>query len=360
MTALAALALGAIGTGSVAAQDQVFGAQTFKGNLDLRVSASGGETRWLDGGFGKLREGGDEGDTDALLRVASADLAWVPRFSWAVSGLVSVTRQAGQSNDLDLNEGYLAFRSGPAPTRLSARAGMFWPPISQEHEGANWLVADSITPSAVNSWIGEEVKVLGLEGKIERAVGDQRVALTAAVFRHNDMAGTLLTYRGWALHDVRMTANGDFALPPLSTSTAPFQAPITTPFLEVDGRTGYYARADWQTGWPVQLNLLHYDNRGDRVSSRNLQTAWRTLFWNGGATAALGDGTQAKAQVLWGRTLVGPDTPASPPMSASRPPTCCSAARPVRARSLSAATCSARTTTASSSRTTTTRTAGRR
>jgi hypothetical protein len=290
--------------------DDVFGAQAFDGSIDVRASATDGEASWLDGGFGKLRYGGD---TQGRLQVASADLAWKPQFSFDLSGLVSVTHQAGQSTAVDLNEAFLAFRSGPAPTRFSARAGVVWPPISLEHGGSTWQVSDSLTPSAVNSWVGEEVKVLAFEGKLEHRFADQQLAFTAAVFRHDDMAGTLLTYRGWALHDVRTTVWGHFPLPPLSPSKVPFQDQITNPFWEADGRAGYYARLDWRTPWPVSVNLFRYDNRGDRLSSYEMQTAWRTRFWNAGATVSLGRRTVAKAQVLWGNTLVGPHMPGGYP-----------------------------------------------
>jgi hypothetical protein len=302
--------------GPAAAQgDDILGPEAWDGSLDLRASAVGGETGWLDGGFGKLREGGDDGDTQARMRVAAADLAWKPQFSFAFSGLVSVVHQDGQSNGVDLNEAFLSYRSGPAATRVSARAGVFWPPVSLEHSGSSWRVTDTITPSAIDSWIGEEVKVLAFEGKLEHRFGDrQSLGFTGALFKHDDMAGTLLAYRGWALHDVRMTVGNHFPLPPLSASTAPYQAPVTNPFWEVDGRAGYYARIDWQTPWPVSVYAFRYDNRGDRVSNYELQTAWRTRFWNVGALAALGSRTEARAQVLWGNTLVGPDTPFGVPV----------------------------------------------
>ncbi len=306
----AALSLGFCWPGQALAQsNDIFGPAAFDGSVDLRASVVGGETAWLDGGFGKLREGGDGDDTKVRARIAAADFAWKPQFSFNFAGLVSVTHQNDQSKDVDLNEAFLSFRTGPAATRFSARAGVFWPPISLEHGGSTWQVTDSITPSAVNSWVSEEVKVLAFEGKLEHRFADQSVALTAALFKHDDMAGTLLAYRGWALHDMRLTIGGDFPLPPLSESIADYQSPETNPFWEVDGRAGYYARVDWKTSWPVSLNLLRYDNRGDRVSSYDLQTAWHTRFWNAGAMASLGQRTTARAQILWGNTLVGPDTP---------------------------------------------------
>jgi hypothetical protein len=289
--------------------DGVFGPQAFDGSIDLRASAVDGEMSWLDGGFGKLRYGGDTNDSEARGQVASADIAWKPQFSFALSGLVSVTHQAGQSTDIDLNEAFLSYRSGPASTRFSARAGVFWPPISQEHGGSTWQVTDSITPSAANSWVSEEVKVLAFEAKVEHRFSNQQIALTAAVFDHDDTSGTLLTYRGWALHDMRATVWGHFPLPALSPAIAPYQSQITNSFWELDGRPGYYARLDWQTPWPASVNLFRYDNRGDRRSGHDLQTAWRTRFWNAGAMVSLGQRTVARAQVLWGNTQVGPSTP---------------------------------------------------
>ena len=290
-------------------QADLFGRETLEADADLRASVVGGEDGWLDGGFGKLRYGGDAGDTVPRARIASLDLAWKPQISWNLSGLVSLSYQNQLDGEPDLSEAFVKFRSSPAPTRFSARAGVFWPPVSQEHGGGNWLVTDTITPSAANSWIGEEVKVLGLEGAVETAFGEHELALTAAAFLHNDMSGTLLTYRGWALHDLRITMNGDLPLAPLSPSKAPYQDTITSPFWEVDDKVGFYGRLDWTPPLPVTLNLFYYDNRGDRVSSRAMQTSWRTRFWNVGAMASLGASTEAKGQVMWGNTLVGPDTP---------------------------------------------------
>jgi hypothetical protein len=290
-------------------QADLFGPENLEASIDLRASVVGGEDGWLEGGFGKLRYGGDGGEAAVRARVAAVDLAWKPQISWNFSGLVSVSYQSQLDDEPDLSEAFVKFRSAPAATHFSARAGLFWPPVSQEHGGGSWLVTDSITPSAANSWVGEEVKVLGFEGTVETAFGEHELALTGAVFLHNDMSGTVLTYRGWALHDVRITMHGDLPLPPLSPSKAPYQDTITSPFWEVDDKVGFYGRIDWRPPLPVAFNAFYYDNRGDRLSTRAMQTSWRTRFWNVGAMATLGESTEAKSQVMWGNTLVGPDTP---------------------------------------------------
>lgn len=297
------------------AQSDLFRAESFEANIDLRGSVVGGEDSWLEGGFGKLSYGGTNGEATPRARVASVDLAWKPQISWNFSGLASLSYQSQLKDGPDVSEAFLTFNSNPAQTRLTIRAGLFWPPISQEHGGDNWLVTNTITPSAANSWVGEEVKVLGLEGTVKTALTDHDLALTAAAFLHNDMAGTTLSYRGWALHDVRVTMNADLPLPPLSPSRARFQDTITSPFWEVDDRVGFYARLDWTPPLPVTFNAFYYDNRGDRTSSRAKQTSWRTRFWNLGAMISLGSSTEAKAQVMWGNTLVGPDTPRGIPVN---------------------------------------------
>ncbi|MXO59713.1 hypothetical protein GRI89_09195 [Altererythrobacter salegens] len=291
------------------AQDGIIGPEAISADFDLRASATGGETGWLDGGYGKLYEGGDDGDTQARLRLAYADLVWEPRFSFNLSGKASLTYQDRSHPAVDLNEAYLEWRSNPAPTRFGLRAGAMWPPVSQEHGGGAWLVEDSITPSAANSWIGEEVKVLAVEGTVERRFGEHRLKLTGAGFLHNDISGTLLFYRGWALDDFRATVHNYNPLPPLAPAAQPYQVRQSNSFWELDDRAGYYARIDYTPPLPFTLNLFRYDNLGDHVSRRDNQIQWHTRFWNAGIAAALGDSTTAKAQVLWGNTLAGPETP---------------------------------------------------
>ena len=110
---------------------------------------------------------------------------------------------------------------------FSARAGLMWPPISLEHEGADWHVKDSITPSAINSWIGEEVRPVAAEGTVAATLGEHKLRATAALMVANDTAGTLLTFRGWALHDRMTLAFRRQPLPPLETRYQDYQAPFT-------------------------------------------------------------------------------------------------------------------------------------
>src|SRR5688500_18443696 len=88
-------------------QEGLFGAENLEAFADVRASVTDGEDSWLEGGFGKLREGGDKGDTEVKARLASADLVWKPQIGWNLSGLVSVTYQSQLEQELDLSEAFV-------------------------------------------------------------------------------------------------------------------------------------------------------------------------------------------------------------------------------------------------------------
>lgn len=275
---------------------------TITGLVDLRVAAADGEKSWLDHGFGKTRFGGG----GAYARIGEAALAWRSQLSWAWSAQAEVEIQPDHDRGVRLGEAYVTYRPMPiAETRFNARFGLFYPPISEEHGGAFWTPIDTITPSAVNSWVGEEVKVVGAEASARRQIAGQDFAVTGALFEFNDTAGTLLTARGWSLNDVKTDAYGHYALPPLGGILQHVQAPITTPVAELDRRIGAYGRIDWRATGPLSLNLFYYDNQGDRISRQQHQWAWRTRFFNLGARYDLGDSTSVRAQVMTGSTQMG-------------------------------------------------------
>ncbi|HSG35682.1 MAG TPA: hypothetical protein VLA37_14210, partial [Sphingomonadaceae bacterium] len=113
----------------------------------------------------------------------------------------------------------------------------------------------------------------------------------------------------WSLNDFRVTLDAEHHLPPLAPAAQPFQDTISTTFWELDDRVGYYARIDYTPPLPVTFNLFRYDNLGDHVSTREMQIQWLTRFWNAGMAVQLGERIVAKAQVMWGNTQAGPETP---------------------------------------------------
>lgn len=280
------------------------------GMAELSLGVADAEESWLSGGFGKTAFSGSDDGWEADARLTQAVVEWRASFGFALGAVASVQYQPAVRPWVDLNEAYLTLNAPPmAAGRLSGRAGIFYPPVSLEHPGVGWTTQDTLSASALNTWIGEEVKVAGVEGTFERGFGGHEFAATAAVFGWNDTSGTLLTFRGWALGAVRTGAQTEYELPPLSAFMAVRQADETYPMLELDNRAGYYGRIEWRPPAPFTVDIFHYDNAGNRIAVDALQWAWETRFTNIGVTWEPDENTRVLAQALTGETLMGFRTP---------------------------------------------------
>jgi hypothetical protein len=313
LTAVIAAAALAGAAGAACAQVDLLSPETVHGLVDVRIAAADGEASFVDGGFGKTLYGGtNDGGWRAQADLTEVGLEWRPRFTWELSAVVEAIAQPGQAHDVDLLEAYLAYKPVPrSATSFSARLGFFYPPISLENDAPFWGVTNTITPSAINSWVGEEVKVVGLEGTVAHDfASSDSLRFTAAVFGYDDTAGTLLSYRGWALDDLKATAFGEYDLPALSPFAAQVQDDETYSTLQIDHRPGWYARLEWQPLANLTLDAFHYDNRGDKITVNDeMQWAWDTRFTDLGLTYKIDDRTKLLAQALTGRTQMGFETP---------------------------------------------------
>jgi hypothetical protein len=309
-TLLLALALAMLFDAAPAAAQDDYGdssGKTLTVTADLRLIAASGEPSWTDGGFGKTRFWPSRDRFQIAARAIEGDVVWQPHLSWSLDATIAAMVQQGADNP-GLSEAYLSFRREPHGNfRARTRAGLFWPPVSLEHSGPEWAVTDTITPSAINSWIGEEVKVGGVEVGGQWRLGGHRLSLSGALFGFNQTAGTLLAFRGWALHDVKVTAFGLQHLPPLDAFMIDAQAPRTRPMLQLGNRPGYYVRLAWAPPFPVKLSFFYYDNRGDpeAVTAETLQWGWRTRFANIGAVIDSTPTLRFKAQAMTGRAEMG-------------------------------------------------------
>ena len=293
-------------------ETDIFSRRTISVLLDARLAFSNGHTSWVDGGLGKARFGGAaDGGYKFRAVPVEADLIWTPRFTNALSANVSGAWQRDQENGFDLIEAFVTWLpQSSGKVNFSARAGLMWPEISLEHStGGAWSVVNTITPSAINSWVGEEVKVLGAEATLRASIGQHDLGLTGAVFGFNDTSGTLLSFRGWALHDEKATGFGHFPLPPFNSFIVHLQQSETRSTIDLDKRVGFYGRLDWRPPWPFGVALFYYDNRGDpKAFEATGQWGWRTRFWNLGINADLGPRTKLLAQGMAGSTIMGFET----------------------------------------------------
>ena len=276
-----------------------FDRDTLQGVFNVGIAASDGISSWSAGGFGKSRFG------RGLSGEGGLELVWRPQITDDVSLVVDGIAQPRFGQAVDIAEAYALYKPVPAsPLRFQARAGMLYIPISLEHDsaaGEPWSVRDTITPSAINTWAGEELKALGGEARVERAFEPVTVATTIGVFSRNDTSGTLLALRGWAFSDLVATAFARVPLPRLSDYVSPSQATHTVPVDSVDGRLGVYSKLQVAHS-RGSIDLTYYDNNAQLGAGHDGQWAWRTDFLEVGAAVPLGNGMMLTSQFIDGRT----------------------------------------------------------
>ncbi len=277
------------------------------GFADMRLVDTSDQQSWIAGGLGKTAYGAGNGraGTEATLSEAVADVRAQP--SPDILAFASFRAGPRQRNALDLMEAYGRYQPVTTDTlRFSIRGGAFYPPVSLENEGVGWSSPWTLTPSAINSWVGEELRTIGLEGTVEWRLDSGALKATGAVFGWNEPAGALMADRGWALDDVPTGLFDRARQPNAFAAEIHHSGPLwEQPFTNIDGRAGWYAEASWRDDAFGKLTLMHYDNRANPAASLNGVFAWRTQFTNLGLDTAIGDVTLL-AQAMSGSTIIAP------------------------------------------------------
>lgn len=279
------------------------------GYLDARLVAAPAATSWARGGLGKSRFGG--GGT--RLQFGGAALVGTAQLTPSLLALASVQLQTTDRPTVDALEAYLRYR--PVSTsrwRWSVQAGAFFPPVSLENDAIGWTSPWTLTPSAINSWIGEEVRAVGSEFRLERRGDTSTWQMRAALFERNDPVGNVLAIRGWSLSDLGYGLGSRLREPDALVREDGGDPPERyDPFRRIGNRWGGYAELSWRTGGRSRISLLRYDNRADPSASApyaggDRLFAWRTTFWSLGGSAETGPVTWI-AQAMDGDTIVAPD-----------------------------------------------------
>ena len=161
--------------------------------LDFRYIYTDTTTGWLDGGLGKTRYGGEDGESRNLFRVPTAsfvvDLNPASSFTAHVQLNIDAEPEfpGGRFgwDRLRLIEAFAAWtptlnESGSAEIRV--KGGFFFPHVSLEHIGEAWSTVYSITPSTANAWIGEELRTTGVETSFAHLGLENEVSIGGAAF----------------------------------------------------------------------------------------------------------------------------------------------------------------------------------
>ncbi|MEO0972666.1 MAG: hypothetical protein AAFX85_06180 [Pseudomonadota bacterium] len=263
--------------------------------LDLRLQRPSQELITEDGGYGK-GPAGRRGDASQGDLWRAEEVSLLAHAQLAAPVMASVHLQSVEGELLDVVEGFVRYRPvSTSRVRWGLKAGAFFPALSFENEGIAWSNLYTLTNSAANTWVAEEVRTIGLEAQLEIRGREWNTLLTLGPAFANDASGLALAYRGFVFNDRNVGMFGEVSVP-----GSPMRAPMEVrPFEEIDDRPGVVASLHAERRAATRLSLTYFDTRGDvSVLSPEGMRAWATRFWNLSAEQPLPGGLLLVSQLM--------------------------------------------------------------
>jgi hypothetical protein len=223
-----------------------------------------------------------------------------------------------RSSVLDVQEAWVGWNPVPhSAWRSRAKLGAFFPLTSLEvgYEQVGWNPVRTISSSAINNWIAQEVRTIGAEFTQQwrgALLGvPHTFTLRMAVYGANDPGGTEIAWRGWDLSGRVTGLFQKLRLPdlPVYQPGGPIEVQTRNVhvFRELDHRPGWYGALGYAYEGVLDVEYMHYDNRADPLQITDRQYAWRTRFDHVGLSLQLPFETELLAQGMHGGTLMGPN-----------------------------------------------------
>lgn len=272
---------------------------------DARLVVPPSDESYLDGGLGKLRFGNDDGSPSVhfVEAIAEGRAQITPELLAVATGRL----EPKYGPIVDLLDAWVRYRPASTTEWLwSVKAGAFFPPMSLENEEIGWTSFWTITPSAINSWFGSELRIIGAEGTLQWRRNSGTLTLIGAIFGWNENAGELISDRGWTLDDRVAGLYGKAREPDesvvLSGGTPPDHTQL---FKQFDGNPGWYLDLSWEPEDIGGFEVMRYDNDADPSAARGDDVAWHTSFWDLGFRTQLGKLTLL-SQAVDGTTIIQP------------------------------------------------------
>jgi len=262
----------------------------------------------MDGGLGKLRWGGTGTESRIDPQVSALLLEPTASLPFDLHAMADIRYDPKQKSATDLLDAQIRWQPPPSGAwRWTVRAGAFFPPFSLENQDIGWSSPWTLTYSALDSWIGEELRTIGGEASVSWRGDGDTVTFTGAVYGWNDPAGVVLADRGFDIGNRALGLFDHLRLPDIVATFEGERAPFYTPeFDEIDNAPGWYAGASWDHPGFGKIELWRYDNETDAAAERNDVYGWRTEFWTLGFSRSFGP-FRLLAQGMIGSTAVNPD-----------------------------------------------------
>ena len=261
----------------------------FSGFVTARGVYVESQPSWLDGGFGRFDVGTTTHQEEAHLGVD-----WTPT-DWLTLHAHGLARKRG-----GLVEAFVDVRKG----NFRLRAGQFFLPTSRENTDKLWSSPYTISFSALNTWVGQEVRPIGTELQWQRLTSNAVITAAGGAFRGNDTMGALLGWRGWSIGNHLAVYNEVLPLPPLPFFLDQRSDGSKSFGRDLDGRTGFSGRVRVSLPERAMLQLARVDNRGDRKLYRG-EYSWQTKFNLLSGEIDGQRGTTLVSEYGWGSTGMG-------------------------------------------------------
>jgi hypothetical protein len=281
------------------------------GLIDLRAVNADNTKVWLYEGLGKQRFD----DAHDGLKLGQAILDLRGNLSDTITGKLVFNGYDDRNGFADVTEAYLQWKPLPFESyRIKAKLGAFFPAISLENNGVGWSNPWMLSTSAINNWVGEELRTLGTElswshpGNLNNSPHD--FDLSYALFTANDPATSLIAWRGWSIGDRVTGLTERLPLPDMpdvygSTGIFDSQENSEKPFTEIDHHYGYYMGASYGYNNWVSVRALHYSNRGNPLGINDGQWSWLTSFNHFAVKVDFENDFSILTQIMRGKTRWG-------------------------------------------------------
>lgn len=249
--------------------------------LDSRLVHGTNTLNWQARGPGKTRYGTHAKSMEA--EIAEASVILRPHFTPSLSARVHALAQPNERDGIGVVDAFLNWR--PASTSRWAprfKLGMFFPPFSRENFGRAWTSPYSVTSSAMNSWIGEELRIIGGEASLNRRGIKSDLNLYISLYGFNDPLGSVLAWRGWALQDRKTTVRARLPIPNLPAirpgGTFASNSNYVEPLWEIDQKIGGWTGFRYEHINGLSFGGFFYHNDGSEVDRSSGQYSWKTYF----------------------------------------------------------------------------------
>jgi hypothetical protein len=273
-------------------------------SLDMRLVGADAPASFPDGGLGILRYGDDRDG----LQLGRARLALAQNLGDFLTFRIDASAWGQHDrNPFDVTEAYLQLHPYPmGDWRVRVKLGAFYAPISLENRADGWESPYTLSSSAMNSWVAQELRTVGSEFKLEwlgtHSGHDFDAGAAVGVYGWNEGAGTALVNSGFTITDWQGSLFGRVGRPGGVTE------PIDE-YHQYDNRAGTYLALDLHYLDRITFEGLHYDNRADPTADDPVtgHYGWQTRFNTAGVRAEDAAGWTAIVQWMAGTTEVAPE-----------------------------------------------------